>query len=114
MSENTAEHPERGLIIEARIERALSNSPEAQALQEDIFKAVQAYVDFLHRHNRIWQDGSDPNDIPRLKAQALVVTADFGDGCNAIDITLKDGALDRVYGKGVNPDPWGRDADPPP
>jgi hypothetical protein len=25
-----------------------------------------------------------------------------------IDITLKDGALDRVYGNGTNPDPYGR------
>jgi hypothetical protein len=45
-----------------------------------------------------------------LKAQAIVVTLDFGDGCNAIDISLKDGALNRVYGDGVNRDPCGRDA----
>jgi hypothetical protein len=107
---NIVEHPKRALMTEAKIERALSDSPEAEALQEDILRAVRAYVDFLDRHNRIWEDGSDdPDAPPRLKAQALVVTADFGDGDNAIDISLKDGPLDRVYGEGVNPDPWGRE-----
>jgi hypothetical protein len=41
-----------------------------------------------------------------MKAQALMVTVDYG-RMNGIDITLKDGALDRVYGNGVNPDPFG-------
>jgi len=43
----------------------------------------------------IWEER--PDGFPRLKAQALVVTLDYGDGNNAVDITLKDGALDRVY-----------------
>ena len=38
-----------------------------------------------------------------MKVGALVVTKDYGREY----ITLKDGALDRVYGNGVNPDPYG-------
>ena len=78
---------------------------EAQALQDAIFNAVRAYSDFLERHGLIWGYGH-PDDPLRLKAQALVVTLDYGDGNNAIDITLKDGALDRLYGDGVDPDPY--------
>ena len=47
----------------------------------------------------------DP-DWPRMKAQALVITLDYG-LCRGIEIQLKGGALDRVYGNGVNPDPAG-------
>ena len=32
------------------------------------------------------------------------LTLDYG-RCRGIEIRLKDGALDRVYGGGVNPDP---------
>ena len=38
-----------------------------------------------------------------MKVGALVVTKDYGREY----ITLKDGALDRVYGNGANPDPYG-------
>jgi hypothetical protein len=100
-------------MTEAKIEREAADSPEAQLLQEAIFNAVRAYADFLENHGLIWEDQPDP-ELPRLKAQALVVTLDFGDGGNNIDISLKDGALHRVYGDGVNPDPWGREAEPPP
>jgi hypothetical protein len=106
---NVVQHPKRGLMMDAKIQRELINSPEADGLHEAIFKAVQAYVDFLHHHNMIWDDGPNP-DPPRLKAQALVVTVDFGEDPGTIDISLKDSALDRVYGDGVNPDPFGRDA----
>jgi hypothetical protein len=41
-----------------------------------------------------------------MKAQALVVTFDYGK-YSGIEIWLKDGAIDRVYGTGVNPDPEG-------
>ena len=108
MSDKIVLHP--GLVIEAKIEREVSDSPEAQALHEAIFKAVTEYSEFLKRHGLIWEDMGD--DLPRLKAQALVVTMDYGDPGTSIDISLKDGALDRVYGDGVNPDPDGREADP--
>jgi hypothetical protein len=93
--------------------RDLADSPEAKVLQNAIFDAVKAYVDFLHANDIIWENGSDLDGIPRLKAQALVVIVDFGTDPNgAIDIRLKGGALDRVAGDGENPDPNGDDADP--
>jgi hypothetical protein len=88
---------------EAKIERAVADSPEAQRLKGDIFRAVMAYVDFLNELNLIWDD----SDYPRMKASALVASYDFGR--DVVEIYLKDGALDRVYGNGVNPDPEGRD-----
>ena len=114
MSENgttpeTRPH-ERGEVIE----RELADGPETQALQKAIRVAVQAYADFLERRGIIWEFGVDPEDPnwPRLKAQALVITMDLG-MADGIDISLKDGAIDRVYGNGVNPDPYGFDGDPP-
>src|SRR6516165_3309419 len=101
MNDNVMPHPKRGLMIEANRERELADSPEADALQEAIFKAVEAYEQFLHHHNIIWEDSPNPGDPPRLKATALVVTRDFGE--NYFDISLKDAAVDRVYGNGVNP-----------
>jgi hypothetical protein len=114
MGDNVIPHPKRALMTESKFEREIAESPEAKVLQEAIMKAVQAYSDYLEGQCLIWEYGHDPDDpdFPRLKAQALVVTLDYGDGNNCVDITLKDGALDRVYGDGVNPDPWGFDADP--
>jgi hypothetical protein len=43
--------------------------------------------------------------LGRLKASALVAKLNFGDG-GSLDITLTDGALDRVYANGSNPDPF--------
>jgi hypothetical protein len=73
---------------------------------------VGAYSDFLDRHRLTWEndkveDSTIPDGIPRLKASALVVTLYYGSLYGTIDITLKDGACDRVYGNGVNPDPFG-------
>jgi len=113
MSDNVVPHPKRGLMTEANMERQIVSSPEALALQEEIDKAVRAYSDFLERHGLIWEDGRDPYpDFLRLKASALVVTLDYAEDLGSTDISLKDGALDRVYGDGANPDPCGYDADP--
>jgi hypothetical protein len=114
MSDNIIPHARRGLAIEAKIERDLVNGPEAEALQDAIAKAVIAYSDFLERNGLIWEYGCDPTDpdFPRMKAQALVVTRDYGDANGGVEIVLKDGALDRLFGDGVNPDPYGFDADP--
>jgi hypothetical protein len=100
-------HPYRDLVAEAQHEREVADCPEAEALQIAICKAITAYSDFLEDRGVIWQDGVDPEDFPRLKAQALVVTFDYGE-YDGVDIRLKDGALDRVYRNGVNPDPDGR------
>jgi hypothetical protein len=88
---------------EAKIERAVIDSPEAERLKADIFRTMMAYVDFLRERNLLWDD----DDYPRMKASALVASYDFGR--DVVEIYLKDGALDRVYGDRVNPDPWGRD-----
>jgi hypothetical protein len=97
-----------GAAIEAQHEREVAGSPEAQALQNAICEAVNAYSDFLERRGVIWEFGVYPDDPdwPRLKAEALVITLDYG-LANGIEIILKDGALDRVYGNGSNPDPFG-------
>jgi hypothetical protein len=100
MSNNVVAHPHHDLMAEAAHERAVANSPEGQALQKAIFDAVFAYSDFLDHSGVIWGDNY------RLKAQALVITVDYGaDAGSSVDIHLKDGAVDRVYGNGANPDP---------
>ena len=103
MNDNVMPHPKRGLMIEANRELEVAHCPEARALQEAIFKAVTAYEDFLLHHNIIIECSPNPGDRPRLKATALVVTRDFVE--DYIDISLKDGAVDRVYSNGVDPDP---------
>ena len=106
MSDKIVSHPHRNLMAEAEHEREVADSPEAQALQADIYKVVMAYSDFLEREGVIWQFGVRDPDFPRMKAQALVITRDYGK-YSGVEIYLKDGAIDRVYGNGVNPDPEG-------
>ena len=100
--------PHRDLMAEARHEREVADSVEATALQEAILKAVMAYSNFLENHGLIWEFNVNPDDpdCPRMKAQALVITLDYG-LCRGVDMALKGGALDRVYGNGLNPDPFG-------
>ena len=105
MSDNVVSHPHRDLMSEARREREVADSQEAQALQVDIYKAVNAYSEFLERESVIWEFGVRDPDFPRMKVRALVITLDYGN-CG-LKIELKDGAVDRVYGNGVNPDPDG-------
>jgi hypothetical protein len=108
MGGKVAKHPYHDLMAEAAREREVSDSAEAQVLQEAIFSAVRAYSDFLDRHGLIYDHDEYPDCMPRLKAQALVVTVDYGLDPGTVDISLKDGACDRVYGNGVDPDPDGR------
>ena len=100
---NVVEHPHSDLMAEAKHERSIVDSPEAEKLKGAIFDAVAAYSDFLEERGVIWGDDA------RMKVSALVVTKDYGR--EFYDITLKDGALDQVYGNGINPDPYG--AGPP-
>jgi hypothetical protein len=98
MSDNVVSHPHRDLMAEAKREREVADSAEGQVLQQAICKAVNAYSEFLEREGVIWEfvvDPADPN-WPRMKAQALVITLDYG-RCRGIEIQLKDGALDRVF-----------------
>jgi hypothetical protein len=99
MTDNVKEHPYSELLREAEHERGVAESPEGRKLLEVITRAVEAYSAFLDRHGLIFDDD-------RMKASALVITYTCGMG--TIDVTLKDGAIDRVYGNGTNPDPDGR------
>ena len=92
---NIVKHPHHDLLAEANREREVAQSPEGQALLNALRDAAAAYWDFLFRNDLIYEDD-------RLKATALVVTVTL---CGTIDFKLKDGALDRVYGNGQNPDP---------
>ena len=113
MTGNIVRHPHHGLMAEAEYERRVVDSAEAEKLKDAIYDAVGAYSDFLDRHGLIWEGidpdsiPSNPDGMPRMRASALVVTADYVEHYGTIDITLKDGACDRVYGDGVNPDPYG-------
>jgi hypothetical protein len=50
MSDNIAPHPHRDLMAEAKHEREVADSPEAQALQAEIYKAVKTphVIDSTH------------------------------------------------------------------
>jgi hypothetical protein len=85
-------------MAEARREREIVDGPEGQALQDAIFKAVYAYSRFLDQNGLIWEFGENDDDLPRMKAHALVVTVDY-EIFNTADITLKGGALDRGSGE---------------
>jgi hypothetical protein len=115
---NIVKHPHHDLLAEANREREVSESPEAEALLDAFMDAARAYWDFLERNHLIYEDdtnveypcrldgsAADVPVCPRVKATALVVTVTL---CGTTDVTLKDGALDRVYGNGQNPDPDGR------
>lgn len=97
MSDHLTSHRERDLV-EAEVERQVAESPEAQALMEEIDRAVRAYAYFLNERDLIWSEDSS-DEFPRMKAQALIVTFDYGEVDFAVDIKLKDGALDRVHGE---------------
>jgi hypothetical protein len=109
MNDNALSNPYRELIAEAQREREVADSPEAGALKHAAYAAVFAYSDFLDRHGLIWEWEDDPFWPGRLKASALVITLDYVEGLGGeINIVLKDGAIDRVYSNGTNPDCDGR------
>jgi hypothetical protein len=97
-------HP---LVVEAASERRLAYTPEAEKLKDAIFSAMVAYSKYLERNHLIW-DRSYENS-PRLKASKLVAEVDYAvEAGGSITINLIDGAIDRVFGSGLNPDPDGR------
>ncbi len=97
-------HPAAALMAEVEAERAIADTPEAQALQNAIFDAVRAYYEYLDRHGLFY-------DAERelVRATALHVICDM---CGTMDIMIKDGALDRRYGDGEDPDPFGTGLNP--
>ena len=114
---NIVKHPHHDLLAEAKREREVVESPEGQARLTALMDAARAYWDLLERNHLIFEDdanveyacrldgsAADVPVYPRVKATALVVTVTL---CG-IDVTLKDGALDRVRRNGQNPDPDGR------
>ena len=62
---NVVDHPR----IPVAAEIAVANLPEAQRLQEAIYKAMQAYVDFLLHHGLVV---TDMDNDPRLVSTALI------------------------------------------
>jgi hypothetical protein len=50
MSNNIVPLPNLDLMAEAEKERAIVETPEAKALKEAIFKAMQAYMAYLEKH----------------------------------------------------------------
>jgi hypothetical protein len=94
------QHPRRA----ATIERSIANSPEADKLQQEICRAVQAYADFLDAHGLIDfepflnTDGAAPPPV-------LVVRSDFAD----FEFILEGGAIEaELASRGVHggaPDP---------
>ena len=103
---NIVKHPHHDLLAEAKREREVVESPEGQARLTALMDAARAYWDFLERSHLIYDDDTNVEyAYPRVKASALVVTVTL---CGTTDVTLKDGALDRVRRNGQNPDPDGR------
>jgi hypothetical protein len=98
---NITRHPNYDLMAEAKRELEVVDSPEGQALLDALTDAAIAYWNFLDRNALIDEVTADGE--LRIKASALVVTHTL-DG--TISVTLKDGAQDRVYGNGQNPDPF--------
>jgi hypothetical protein len=90
------------LIIQAQKEQAIIHTPEADALQEAIYNALDAYFQYLDRNGLISSD-----DKPsKAKASGLVATRDL---VGTYDVYLKDGPSHRLYGTGQ--DPWPLDQD---
>ena len=54
MADNIVQHPHRDLMAEAKHERGIVDSPEAEKLKGAIFDAVAAYSDFLEERGVIW------------------------------------------------------------
>jgi hypothetical protein len=75
-------------MTEAKQEREIADSAEAQVLQEAIYTAVRAYSDYLDRHGLFY-------DVERelVRASALHVICDM---CGDVDVILKDGAINRT------------------
>ena len=58
MTDNVVQHPHRDLMAEAKYERSVVDSAEAEKLKDAIFDAVGAYSNFLERNGLVWEDGT--------------------------------------------------------
>ena len=89
-------------ILEAT-ERTVARSPKAEHLQDAICTAMAAYANYLREHDLVVVE--DPDSGARLVSTALIAKLDFTD--DSCEIVLRDGPIDRAYGDGTWPDPWG-------
>jgi hypothetical protein len=55
MSDKIVQHPRRDM----KLERDITRSPEAQALQDAITKAVSAYADYLERSGLVFSEAEN-------------------------------------------------------
>jgi hypothetical protein len=100
-----AQHiPPASLMAEVAAEERIIGTKEAQALQHNILTAVNAYYEYLNQNGLFFD-----HERELLRASALIVTCDMN---GEIEIVLKDGAIDRRYGTGGDPDPEGRNLNP--
>lgn len=96
-------HPASALMDEVKAERAIVDTPEAKILQEAITKDVSAYFDYLDRHGLFYDEERDLVRASALRVRCSVI---------GVEIGLEDGALDRRYGNGKDPDPECRGLNP--
>ena len=94
---SVVDHPAAALMREVEAERAITETPEAVALMDNIFKSISDYWDYLDRHGLIYDDKRN-----LMRASALHVIHDIC-GC---EIFLKDGPIDRLFNGGEDPDPF--------
>jgi hypothetical protein len=98
--------PRLAAKAEVMREDQILDSPEAMALKEAMVDAIFAYVDHLDCQGLFYQDDpDDPDDVPIVKADTLVITAHPIDG---VVITVKGGAADRLFNHAPDPGPYKR------
>jgi hypothetical protein len=86
MSDKIVQHPRRDM----KLERDITGSPEAWALQQAIAKAVSAYADYLERNGLVFNESDNGIGWRDDRPKSLVVRWEFALG---MTITL-DGASD--------------------
>jgi len=101
---NVLNHPAGALMAEVEVERAVAATPEAEALIDEICKAISKYWDYLDRHGLVYDEKRE-----LLRASGLHITYDVAGDC---EFVLKDGPIDRRCCGGEDPDPERRGLNP--
>ena len=94
---SVVDHPAAALMREVEAERAIAETPEADALMDKVCRAISDYWNYLDRQGFIYDEKRN-----LMRASALHVIYDVL-GCEFI---LKDGAIDHRYNGGEDPDPF--------
>lgn len=100
---NVVDYTAAALMREVETERSVAARPEATALIENVCRSISDYWDYLDRHGLIYDGKRD-----LMRASALHVIFD-GYGW---DIVLKNGAIDRQFNGGEDPDPCRKGRNP--